>query len=279
MAAKLTRQLPSPVGVAASSTAVFTLPLNGTYCGIILTFNGGTGLTVARMNKIRLKINGREIFSISGTEMDTINKFLGRAAATATNMYIDFERVKLKSRDAVELTAIGTGMPLQPDNTQPNYNPTPAQSIQLEVDIDPTAVSPTLSGKAVLLPPAPLGIINKRRTFTYSPAAAGVFEVSDIPKGDSIDRIFISHGGILSDVAIDRDNFRYYERTNAENALIQGDGVRVPQTNWHVIDPSATGDGGDYISTLCADFRIRHNITGAGTLKLFVDYLGGLQGN
>ena len=280
MPLRQTKLLPSPQGVAGGSTAIINFPLNATYYGVLLTFGGGgTGLTVARMNSIRLKINGREIFNISGADLDIANKFLGLAGATSSTLYIPFERVKLKTRDSVELTAIGTGAPYDGNPQSPSYNPTPATVMQLEIDIDATATTPTLSAKAIQTDPAPLGLLIKRRKFIYTPTGAGTFEISDLPKGDFIDRIFLKYSAALLDVKFERENYLIYERTNAENNVIQSDGVRFPQTNWHVIDPSEVGNGGDYYSTIAADMRLKLNMSGAATVTAYVDYLGGLQGN
>lgn len=275
--AKTTRAMPAFNGVAEGATATLTMPIGLTYHGLLLT-RGGTNFDVADMNEIRLKANGRELFVTSGADLDLMNKYDGLAAATSSLMYLDFERIGLKTRSAVELTAIGTGYKQVLDKSARDYNPTPISTLQLEVDIA-GSTAPTLSAKAVQSGASPTGMIKKRRRFTYSPSGSGDYEISDLPKGDLIDKIYIKHTGNLTAVKLDRDNFRSFDRSDAENNLIQTDGVRVPQSNLFVIDPSERGNGGEAIVSLVNDFRLIATTSGADTLTIYVDYLGGLLGN
>jgi len=200
---------------------------------------------------------------------------LTRGGTAFTNAHINELRVKGNGR---ELTAIGTGMPQNLQQGQPGYNPTPLSTLQVEVDIS-GSTAPTLSAKAVQSGPSPLGTLKKRRRFSYSVAGAGDYEISDLPKGDLIDKIYVFHTGNLTGVKLDRDNFRAFDRLDGENDLIQTDGVRVPQTNLFVIDPSERGNGGEALVSAVNDFRLIATTSAADTLTVLVDYLGNLQGN
>ncbi len=270
---KTTRAMPAFNGVAEGATATLNMPIGLTYHSLLLT-RGGTAFTNAHIAEVRLKGNGRELMVMSGAELDSINQFDGHAAAGAALTRIDFERPNLLTRQGRELTAIGTGSPADRAS-----NPTPLSTLQLEVDIA-GSTAPTLSAKALQSGPSPLGALKKRRRFNYSVAGAGDYEISDLPKGDLIDKIFIFHTGNVTGVKLDRNNFRAFDRSDAENDLIQTDGVRVPQTNLFVIDPSESGNGGEALVTDgVSDFRLIVTTSGADTLGVMVDYLGGLQGN
>lgn len=273
---KTTRPMPSFQGVAAGQTATLTLPIGLTYHALLITYSG---VTLAQMTEIRVKGNGRQIFSQSASDLDTSNKFIGAAAASGI-LRLDFDRLNLLTRAGQELTAICTGAPMQPDPTKPAYNPTPLSTFQLEIDIDGAAAAPALSCKAVQSAPAPLGAIIKRRRFNYSATGAGDFEISDLPKGDLIDKIWIKASAAnVTKVTMERDNFLSFERTPAENNLIQADGVRVPQSLWFVIDPTERGFGGESIVSAINDFRLKITASAATNYTIYVDYLGGLGGN
>jgi hypothetical protein len=275
--------MPAFNGVAANSRATLNIPIGNTLHTLLFTL-GGTSFTEQEIDEIRVKGNGRELFICSGNELDIMNQYEGKAeVGTGSQFRLDFERFGLKVRDAVELTAIGTGAPQNmdvsatDDRGRPLYNPTPLSTLQVEVDIG-GATDPTLSAKAILSGPSPLGTLLKRRRFTYSPAGAGNYEIADLPRGDPIDKIWI-FSEQLNGVKLDRNNFRAFERTAAENNFLQADGIRVPQSNLYVIDPSETGNGGEWILTTVNDFRLILDMAAADTVTIFVDYLGGLQGN
>ncbi|MEW8346764.1 MAG: major capsid protein P2 [Candidatus Thiodiazotropha taylori] len=272
---KATKVMPAFNGVAANSTATLNIPIGWTYHGLMLSL-GGT-FTEQHIDEMRLMGNGKPIMTMSGDQLDIMNQFNGLAISDGSLLRLPFERHGLKTRDGVEFTAIGTGMPLNVDPKDPAFNPTPLSTLQLEVDIG-AATNPTLSAKAIQSGKSPLGTLLKRRKFTFNPSGAGYFDIADLPKGDVIDKIWI-FSDQLNGVILERNNFRVFERTAAENSMIQTDGVRVPQTNLFVIDPSETGNGGEWIQSNVDDFRLKLDMAAGDTVTVFVDYLGGLLGN
>lgn len=273
---KTMRPLPAFNGVAAGSIATLNVPIGLTLHQVIIAYSG---VTLAQLNEIRVKGNGRELMVVNEmTNLDIINQFEGRAAANGL-IVLDFERKGLLTLAGIEFTALGTGAPQNNDPKSPNYNPTPLSTLQIEIDIDGAAAAPILSAKSVSSAPRPLGMIKHLRKFIFNPTAAGDFEVADLPKGLLINKIYIqTASGNLNGVKIDRDNFRTFDRTEAENNLVQIDGKRVPQSNWFVIDPSETGDGNATISTLVSDLRFICNMSAADTLTFYVEYIGPFAG-
>lgn len=282
--AKTFRTMPAVEGVSAGSIATLNCPIGLTYHGFLFTMGGTTFDLQTYITELRLKGNGREIFKVSGSDLDTINKFDGRAGASSTQFYWDLERYGLDlatggtAAEALrgrELTAIGTG--LNPAVTKAIE----LSTLQLEMDISSSASAPTLTCKALQSPPRSLGLLKKRRKFTYSPGGAVEFEISDLPRGDLIDKIYIkSANNYITQVKLERDNFTAFDRTPDENNLIQNDGVRVPQSSWFVIDPSERGRGDEALVTATVqDFRLKITVSAADTLTVYVDYLGALTGN
>jgi hypothetical protein len=278
---KTTREMPAFNGVAEGATTTLNFPIGWTYHGVLLAL-GGTDFTEQHITAMRLKGNGRPIMSMSGAQLDIMNQFDGLAASDGNLLYLPFERPNLLTRNGVEFTAIGTGMPQDLNafvDGQPNpfFNPTPLSTLQLEVDIN-GSTAPTLTAKAVQSGKSPLGTMLKRRRYTFSPTGAGDFDIADLPTGDQINKIWI-FSEQLNGVTLDRDNFRVFERTAAENNLLQADGVRVPQENLFVIDPTERGNGGEWLISTVDDFRLKLDMADGDTVTIFVDYLGGLLGN
>lgn len=271
MALKLTRRMPSFEGVAAGATATLRLPVGLTFHQLWIDF-GGT-FTIAQMNEIRVVANGQPIIAYdTGTDLDRINQFQGRQAAVgASNLIvIDFARFGLQTQAEREFTALGTGAP---------QDPSPITTLQVEIDIDAAAVTPTLAARAVQSVPQFLGLIKKVRRFTYSPSGALDFEISDLPKGDVINMLaFQASANAISRLRVERDTFTVFDRTAAQNERIQGDGVRVPQSLQYVYDPTEEGIGTEGLLTAGVnDLRFIATVPGANTLGLHCEYIGGID--
>lgn len=262
---KTTRKMPSFEGVAAGQTATLRMPIGRTYEQLLITYGGAT---LAQLNEIRIVANGEVIHRITElSKLDSMNKFEGRAAASGVIVF-DFNRYKLRTRAGDEFTALGTGV---------IDDPRKITTLSAEIDIDAAASSPTLSAKAIQSPPQNVGQIIKTRQYTYTAGASGEFEIADLPKGDTINKIYIGNhaANVYTKVVIERDNFIEFERSVAENEAIQTDGVRVPQTDYVVYDPTELGNGSESLATGgVQDLRIRLTLTNAGQVPLTVETIG-----
>ena len=261
---RVTLRMPSATGVAPGQTATFALPIGRTFHSLLLTY---AGVTLAQMTELRIVANGKVMRRITGgTRQDTFNKFCNLAAAAGI-LTIPFDRPGMRLKDGEEFTALGTGVAGDPQQVT---------TLSLEIDIDAAAAAPVLSLKAIQSEPTMFGMIAKIREFSYNPAAAGDFEISDLPKGDIVGRIWLNKAGINS-VRVERDGFILFERTAAENTLVQNDGYRTAQADYFVIDPSENGFAGEAFSTSGAqDFRIIVNVAAAGAMPVIVEYIGGI---
>lgn len=268
MSLKLTRVMPSFDGVAAGQTATLRCPIGFTYHQLWVTY-GGT-FTLAQMTEIRVVANGQNIMRFdSGAALDDYNTYEGRTAAGGI-LCIDFDRYNLRTRAGEEFTSLGTGAP---------NDPTPVTTLSVEIDIAAGATAPTLSARAIQSLPRPLGLIKKVRTFIYNPPGSGDFEISDLPRGDLINKVYFNIStNAISRVQVQRDNFTVYDRTELLNDRIQADGVRVPQTDYWVYDPTENGNGAEGLVTANVnDLRFILTTSGAMACVTGVEYIGSIE--
>jgi hypothetical protein len=278
-----------------AGTVVANLPIGLSYETIFLV--GAGTFTLADMTNIRIEANSKPLMEFrSGTELDGFNRFDRRALSTnAKILAIDFNRRLLDTREAREFTKLGTGKPpnlnqwLDEAKSRPNpeYNPFPVQTLSLQMDVAATnATSFTIY--ALQSKAAPTGIVKKVRKFTYG-FASSTFEISDLPKGDLINRIFIlepggtigTGGNTLTDVKIRKDNAIIFDRSKTLNDMIQTDELkRTPITAVYAIDTTESGNGAEVITTAGVnDFRIIGTLstTAAGNTNVTVEFLGNLD--
>lgn len=281
--AKITTKMPSAESVAAGSTATFRLPIGATYEQLLISYSGTT-FDLEHMTELRLVGNGKTIQryptvgSDSGAEvLDKFNQFEGRNAANGI-LVLDLNRFGIRTRVNEELTGLGTGMkPSDAGYKEKGGLGVELSTLYLEIDIAATAEAPVLSAKAVQSPKRPLGLIKKVRHFIYNAAASGEYEISDLPRGDLINK-FVVHSADVSALKLETDRNIRFERTAAENSLIQADGVRAPVSGLYVFDPSEIGNGSEALPTVkVQDFRITLSMSSAGSVPVTVEYMGALE--
>jgi hypothetical protein len=275
MAARIEVRMPSPEGVGAGQTATFRLPIGRRYHSLQIEYSG-TDFTLAHMTEIRVLANGKVIQRFSGTERDALNQFDGLAAASGI-LVIPFDRVGLKLQQAEEETALNTGSV----NPETGYV---VNSVAVEIDIASAADAPVLSmtaSQSDQLPGGPGTVLHVLRP-TKNPTGAGVFEISDLPRGTrtsiALNRItFIPSANDISKLVVERDSRTIFERSKALNERVQSNGVRTPQSGYHVIDTTEGGYGGQPIGLLgAADYRYKLTMTGAADITILAEYLGQL---
>lgn len=263
---KITKRMPSFEGVAAGATATLRLPIGLTYEQLLISYSG---ITLAQMTGIRVIGNGKTFQRFtSGTRLDTLNQYHGRAAANGV-IVIDFTRYGLRTRAGEELTGLGTGAPSRDMSIE-------LSTLALEIDIDAAAAAPALSCKAVQSPPTNLGLLRHVREFGYSPSAAGDYEISDIPKGHLFNSVHFCSAQV-SALKVERDGFTVFERSATENSLLQSDGVRVPQAGVFTFDPTEGGNGGETFQTAGVhDLRFTVAMDAPGALPVIVESIAPL---
>lgn len=263
---KVTKRMPSFEGVAAGATATLRLPIGLTYEQLLIQYSG---VTPAQMTEIRVIANGRTFQRYtSGARLDQLNQYNGRAAADGI-LVIDFTRYGLRTRQGEEVTGLGTGK-------APVNGSVEISTLALEIDIDGAASAPALSCKAVQSDARNLGLVRHVREFGYNAPASGEFEISDIPKGHLFQQVHFVSGNVDA-VRIERDNFTVFERSDAENRLLQSDGIRVPQSGVFTFDPTEIGNGGETLATAGVfDLRFILEMSGADPVPVVVDSIAPL---
>lgn len=261
MSTKVFKRMPSFEGVSAGATATLRCPLGLSYDQLFIDY---AGVTLAQITGIRVIGNGKPFMRFdSGTRLDQVNQFHGRAAADGT-LAIDFTRFGLRTRAATELTTLGTGV-------RPQNGAVELSTLQVEVDIAGAATAPVLSARAQQSPPQPLGYIRHTRVFNYNPTAAGEFEISDLPTGHLFNSVHFASADIDS-LRVERDRFIVFERTAGQNELILADGVRVPQSGYFHYDPTEEGNGGEMLETRgVQDLRFVLDMSDSGSVPVIVE--------
>lgn len=268
----ITVKCPDATGVGAGQTAVFTLPIGRTYHNLTLAYSG---VTLAQIDAVRLKINGQIVMELgSGNDIDARNKFDGLEAAAGL-LFINFERESLHDAVMRMATTIGTGfVHVGPDAYKNAFE---AKNMSLEVDINAAAVGTVISLKAQQSSPKPLGMLRRMDKVSKSLASGETF-IADFARNlttkRSINRMFFKSANMTA-LRIEKDNFRVFERTKAENERYQLNGWRVPQSGWVNFDPSENALGTNVLDVFDAqDFQVIPTASGAETVTVYIEYLG-----
>ena len=127
---------------------------------------------------------------------------------------------------------------------------------------------------------SPAGLIKHVREVNYNAGAAGLFEISDLPKGHIYNQVFFGEDTArnFTSLLVERDNFIVFERTKAENEVVQADGVRTVQANYLVYDPTENGNGTEGLATRAVqDLRFKLQVTNAGAIPVTVVSIGPLE--
>ena len=120
MGLQLTRRAPGWDGnIVGPNTVTLRLPIGLTYHQVYTeyVFNAGALLLADAIAEVRVVANGKPIWNIQASELDTYNKFNGRnSAGTIAGgvLVIDFDRFGLRMRSSEELTSLGTPTYIKP---------------------------------------------------------------------------------------------------------------------------------------------------------------------
>lgn len=287
MGLQLTRRAPGWDGnIVGPTTVTLRLPIGLTFHQVYTeyVFNAGALALADAVGEVRVVANGKPIWNIQASELDTYNQFNGRSTAGTVAggiLVIDFDRFGLRMRSSEELTSIGTGLP--PGNG-PGQDPTKLTTFTIELDLKAAVTAGTLSSRLQQSEPRPLGIFKKLRRYVNAFSGAGTFEIDDFPKGDLINAVFFGESANDIDrVRLERDDFVMFDRTKELNSRIQTDGVRAPQADLFVYDTTEKGNGVDQLltrkpdGTLVNDLRWFMELDGAMTITSNVEYIGALE--
>lgn len=228
------RQLnPSFVNVAPSAVATLTLPIGPTYNNIILDL--GTGVTQipkTAISRVCLKINGKIIYDITGSRLQTRNDFFG-FGSDAQFLVIDFNDPKAKTTGGMYYGAIGTNQGVS--------------NFTCEVTLGATApVGCTLASHSWISPGTPIGVIRGLVSYPVSISGAGKWDIR-FPFGKDaahmIERVYFFHTGNMTALEVKKNGILIEEQVDsALNTFQQKYYGKVPQTNLFVYDPCVNND-------------------------------------
>tara|TARA_R110000772_G_scaffold264301_2_gene384775 strand:+ start:1723 stop:2577 length:855 start_codon:yes stop_codon:yes gene_type:complete len=284
MTQKTTTKLPNPEGVNAGGTATFRIPVGKRIHSLLLAYDYNvTTQNVADFEEIRIFVNGQVIQRFTGTDRDTLNQFDGRGASLGI-LEIPFDRRGMLTLAGREETAINTGVA--------DKNGIKISSMYMEIDLNSgmtiTADDMSLYALQSDALAGGAGTIPYIRREQRNPAGADTdFQISDLvnsgvnaPDKIALGRItFVPSTGSISNLKIDRNQYNIFDRTDALNRAMQGNGIKTAQSGYYTIDPTERGVAGEVINLMgTTDYRYRLGVSAAMTLTCISEYLGVLNG-
>lgn len=216
--------------VAAGSQATLDLPVGRlVYHGLQITHTDtGAAANQATMesniSEVRIKVNGKEQRRFTARELIDILAFYGVPFETGI-LYIPFAEPWRRSVAGEDSLAWGTA---------------DIDSLQLEVDVDAGATSPTLAARAwVEFVERPLGPIVKWRRFNVSVSATGIRTLTTLPRSDAYMAVHADSSDI-DDVEVKRDQEEVFKATKAQADALHkqapGQTKLSPQSDWFHVD-------------------------------------------
>lgn len=268
--------------VAAGQRAIgnFGNNLKGNVVEQILLTLGGT-FTKAQIDELKLRVNGKDVWNLSGTRLDLIERYIHNQN-NATKLAIDLTEITSRSLNGQFLGALDTSVVTDGK---------PIDDVTVEALVNAGAVGPTLAAEAVVRAPftdPASGIDQRTRPLircliptTIVFTAAGEFEhpINLGSRGDSlIKRLFVFHEGDLTSFSVRRNSFDEWERvTVATNSFLQNRLARFPQTNLYVWDRLMDNNQSDAMRTrnladgTPANFQFKFQVAAAETVTVIAD--------
>lgn len=254
-------------GVAAGQDATLDVRIGMTIHALLITYAGN----LSDYGTVTLKVNGTAVQTFASlVELDQYNRRQGRAEANGI-IALDLDRYGLNTQVARELTALSTGAG------------TGITTVQLEIAVDSGATAPALSAKAIMSAPRPRGPIKHIHRFIPTASHAGDFQWTDLPHGRRVNQLHFLNQNV-NNLIVMRDNVELYNRSKAENTMVQTDGKRVPMASVFMFDPTELGDGNEGLDTVytagelkgkpVADLRFTLNMGAAGQIPVLAETIG-----
>lgn len=265
-------KLPPFSNVVEGQTAVIPrLPLGDMYHAIQLTY-GGTVFAQNNLTGIRLIIDGKIAWNITGTHLDLINNYRKLTDVSATKLTLWFADPTLNDQTQKQIGSIDTAA-------------MGVREMSIECDLSGTT-APTLRADAITSPSSPksdrfAGVFRSMMKTVHAPAAAGQFNLPvalGSRAGAFISNVSFVHANITS-LSVKRDGRNHYDDlTNAIIGQLNGQTKRAVQSGLVVFDPCALGDAEDMVSTVREDgtpanFEFLPTLSGADTVTAYSEII------
>lgn len=229
--------------VAAQTATLSRFHLGSMYDGIALKMGGGNN--AGNMTAIRLLINGKIAWNITGTHLDTWNKYK-QITNNASYLLVPFSDFNAYGEVQSQIGALDTSQGVD--------------TMSMEVDLG-AGVAPTLAAYGFVSPPSPKGdtfanafhaVLKK----TQTPAAAGQIDMSG-PLGSKtgayLKSMLFFHANITS-LAVKRDGVNLYDDIDVATLnYMSSIARRTTQAGLVVFDPADNNYPEDYLPTIRSD--------------------------
>ncbi len=279
--------LPPMQNVAANATAFIDLPLGYRYHNLAICY-GGTTFDYTYINAIRLIANGETFYTISGTDRNAINQYLGLAAGAtggAGILLLPFERIGMEEIVERYRTCINTGVA----SAGGGQSARGIQSFRMEIDIG-AATAPTIALYADVsdVNIEQSTVMPRIDTWTEAIVASSEYLQVNTPKRMLSDRLRPASARLwMKDTIAHITSFRtrmdgveLWNRTTTLNEAVQKMyGQRHPQSGYVALDWEEKGEGqrlfqGLELSTF--DMYATHAAGAATPLTLLLESYGPL---
>jgi len=268
---RLFKKMPSFNAVAPGQTAICNVPVGMSYHQFRIRYKAGATPTDATeavfgtdFSEIRLLVDGDVKWRLTGNELIALNKYYGIYDSGFVDGVLQmlFSRPWHRTAQAEDLTRLGTA---------------DVQTLTLEIDLAAGAVNPQLTLYAVQGEPAPLGDHVCIRKFAFNAAAVGIREISELPRGPYA--LLAAHmvTGNIADVEVEADQRIVFQADRQLAESYYEETQRLWQTGYFHIDFSATDRLSDALPLSLRDFRIKANVTAAGSFPILLERLENRQ--
>ena len=264
--------MPPFSNVTEGQTAVIPrLPLGDMYHALQLVY-GGTVFDQGDATGIRVLIDGKTVWNITGTHLDLINNYRKLTDASATKLTLWFADPTLNDQTQKQIGSIDTGA-------------MGVREMSVEVDLSGTT-APTLKAYAITSPSNPkadrfANVFRSVLKTVHAPAAAGQFNLPvalGSRSGAFIAAVHFAHANITS-LAVKRDGMNHYDDIiNATIGQMNGQIKRAVQSGLVSFDPCALGDAEDMVSTVRGDgtpanFEFLPTVSGSDTVTAYSEVI------
>jgi hypothetical protein len=266
---KLTRYGLPYSNVVASGTATNQVTPGRTLENLRLKL-GGTSLTKAMISGVKVKANGKVIVEGTGSDIDKINAYRGRAQAAAF-LELMFADYSLNNELDRMVGAFDTSAGIS--NITTEITIAGATAPVLTPILIESAAQKSRTGE--MAPFAPL--ISKLLRYPFNISNGGRLPVN-VPFGPSsgsiIKRLHVFHGGNMTGATVKQDGLVIHESVAAENQQEQTQQGRTPQANVYTLDFVADGDIRKALDTRDArSLEWLFDFSAADTGTVYVEYL------
>jgi len=267
-------KLPPVQNFGPNQTAIIPQMILGLTYDSFIGEMAGTTITKALMTDIRCNLNGKQFVNVTGSHLDSQNKYK-RMTANAAYFSLNFAERTARTINGEQIGSIDTSVGVD--------------TLDIEMEWGAVSADATLIMHAMVSPPKPIELNGQRnpnkftisaivkKTHSLSGAAAHSVTIPVGSKlGGLIKRVHWHHSGAVTAVEVRKDT-NYLQQVGKVGlvAFVQDELNRTNQANHTVFDPCFTDNQSDAVTTLRGDgtpASFEHTITTSGDENALVSY-------